>query len=154
MYCYSRGVSKGLQRYHTQFFYTLDGENFFPDRELETRRGIKIGSTVRELTEAYSGEIIWYDNYTPDREEYVSEYLLVDDFLKQIADYDTKEYTLIFERWIINGNFMNAFEAEIYVKNLDQEFAGIGNLGEIRLSLTFCMEDNIVKDIHITRTDY
>lgn len=119
------------------FDYLWDGEKLFSDRELETKRGIQIGSTVRELAEAYSGIFMRYRNSGESSE---NEYLLVDDFLKQIADYDTKEYKLNLTRWIIHDNFMDGLEAEIYVKNLNQKNTKMGELGEICLSLTFEMD--------------
>ncbi len=135
------------------FDYSQEGRNLFPDRVLETRRGIKIGSTIREITEAYSGLVIGYVlPVSEDEGRFRSEDLLIDNFFKQLADYDTTEYTVVFGGWILDGEFMESIKADEYIEQSGQTDTSKSDLG-YSLSLFFEMEDNIVKDISVMSID-
>lgn len=136
------------------FVYSWDGEELFPGRILETKRGVRINSTLRELAESYSGLRMFYlvpENVTGG--ESVFEEILIDDFLERVSDYETKEYTLFFNRWARDGKFMDDHELNKDKKQVE-EGTKMVDLDGVNFYLSFQMKNNIVKDIHISRWDF
>lgn len=52
--------------------------------------------------------------------ESVVEEILIDDFFERISDYETKEYTLSFNRWARDGKFMNDHELNKDEKQVEE----------------------------------
>ena len=85
--------------------------------------------------------------------ESVFEEILIDDFLERVSDYETKEYTLFFNRWARDGKFMDDHELNKDKKQVE-EGTKMVDLDGVNFYLSFQMKNNIVKDIHISRWDF
>ena len=146
-------VEKDKDGFHT-FDYSREGRKLYPGLELETRRGIGIGSTIQEMTEAYSGILVRY--LGPENEKIEasrhSEDILINDFFKRIADYSTEEYNLLLNGWMIDDRVMDINELHEYREKIGDE--KIHARGGVNLMISFDMRDNIVENILIMRWDF
>lgn len=131
-----------------------EGGNY-AGRDITSKRGIKIGSTVRELAEAYKGvpALISVSGSTE-----VSKNIPYNEFLEKNSDeLSNKEYGVWYNTYIIDNKTYDtdAFEAFLEEKGIDTiEYLKNGDQykKEYKISsytITFYIKENIVTDIQI-----
>lgn len=129
-------------------------EETFPGRELETKRGIKIGSTLQDLAKSYSGMTVEYyliSGGTEGETEEYKENVVIDDFVKRFGEYKTEVYQLSLNRNLVDGRLMEDAEYEEYQ---DQKIKETLNLADsIWMKLNFVLEGKNVTEIRILLID-
>jgi len=130
----------------TPFIFENEMQYDYKGRELSTKRGIKIGSTVRELVDAYKECIFWHP--ANDGGDFIS----ASEYIDSLAEYKEAEAdALVFFTYDVNGKLYSHQD----FRALADENGGRDAMYESgdyivkHYKIDFLIEDNIIESIMI-----